>query len=150
MEDGISALAGLLLALILGFVPVVKTWYAEFTQEQKQLVFLGFLLVGSGISFGLSCANVEIRFVPVVACSRDGVLDLVNNFIVAMVAGVSTYATTKYIGKSASSASLHLKGQGIVEYALILALVAVVVLAALTILGPLVRDVFSTINMALK
>ncbi|PWH17473.1 MAG: hypothetical protein DDG60_01980 [Anaerolineae bacterium] len=35
------------------------------------------------------------------------------------------------------------------EYALILVLVAVVVIAALTILGPRVRNVFSTINASL-
>jgi len=38
------------------------------------------------------------------------------------------------------------KGQGLVEYALILVLVAVVVIAVLTLLGPLVANVFSKIN----
>lgn len=38
------------------------------------------------------------------------------------------------------------KGQGMVEYALILVLVAVVVIAALTVMGPLVGDIFSTVN----
>ena len=38
------------------------------------------------------------------------------------------------------------KGQGLVEYALILVLVAVVVIAVLTLLGPLVAKVFSKIN----
>jgi pilus assembly protein Flp/PilA len=37
------------------------------------------------------------------------------------------------------------KGQGLVEYALILVLVAIVVIAVLLILGPAVGDVFSTI-----
>ncbi|MEJ5223564.1 MAG: Flp family type IVb pilin [Anaerolineales bacterium] len=38
------------------------------------------------------------------------------------------------------------KGQGLVEYALILVLVAVVVIAVLTILGPIIGNVFSDIN----
>ena len=38
------------------------------------------------------------------------------------------------------------KGQGLVEYALILVLVAVIVIAVLTILGPLIGNVFSKIN----
>jgi len=42
------------------------------------------------------------------------------------------------------------KGQGLVEYALILVLVAVVVIAVLTLLGPLVSNVFSKINSAMK
>ncbi len=37
------------------------------------------------------------------------------------------------------------KGQGLVEYALILVLVAVVVIAVLTLLGPIVANVFSNI-----
>ena len=37
------------------------------------------------------------------------------------------------------------KGQGLVEYALILVLVAVVVIAILTILGPAIGNVFSNV-----
>ncbi len=45
--------------------------------------------------------------------------------------------------------SLKERGQGMVEYALILVLVAVVVIAALTIMGPLVQNVFNTVNQSL-
>jgi pilus assembly protein Flp/PilA len=38
------------------------------------------------------------------------------------------------------------KGQGLVEYALILVLIAVVVIAILVILGPQIGNVFSTIS----
>ncbi len=41
------------------------------------------------------------------------------------------------------------KGQGLVEYALILVLVAVVVIATLALLGPIIKNVFSTINSEL-
>ena len=41
------------------------------------------------------------------------------------------------------------KGQGLVEYALILVLVAIVVIAALMILGPIIGNTFSTINRSL-
>ena len=41
------------------------------------------------------------------------------------------------------------EGQGLVEYALILVLVAVVVIAILTILGPIVGNVFSEISAGL-
>jgi len=37
------------------------------------------------------------------------------------------------------------KGQGLVEYALILVLVAIVVIAVLVLLGPAIGNVFSTI-----
>lgn len=38
------------------------------------------------------------------------------------------------------------KGQGLVEYALIIALVAVVVIATLILLGPQIRDIFGNIS----
>ena len=41
------------------------------------------------------------------------------------------------------------RGQGLVEYALILVLVAVVVIAVLMLLGPIIGNVFSTVNSSL-
>lgn len=38
------------------------------------------------------------------------------------------------------------KGQGLVEYAIILAFVAIVVIAVMNLLGPTVGNVFSTVN----
>jgi pilus assembly protein Flp/PilA len=45
--------------------------------------------------------------------------------------------------------ALKERGQGLVEYALILVLVAIVVIAALMVLGPIIGNVFSTINDSL-
>ena len=41
------------------------------------------------------------------------------------------------------------KGQGLVEYALILVLVAIVVIAALMLLGPAISNTFTKINSSL-
>jgi len=41
------------------------------------------------------------------------------------------------------------KGQGLVEYALILVLVAIVVIVALSLLGPTISGIFTQINAAL-
>jgi pilus assembly protein Flp/PilA len=41
------------------------------------------------------------------------------------------------------------RGQGMVEYALILVLVAIVVIATLMLLGPITANVFSTLNSSL-
>jgi pilus assembly protein Flp/PilA len=41
------------------------------------------------------------------------------------------------------------KGQGLVEYALILVLIAVVVIAILVVLGPIIGNVFSEIAAGL-
>ncbi|HEY6072525.1 MAG TPA: pilus assembly protein [Anaerolineales bacterium] len=40
-------------------------------------------------------------------------------------------------------------GQGLVEYALIIALVAIVVFAALLLIGPVLGGVFSNVNSSL-
>mgnify|MGYP005812929685 CR=1 FL=1 len=42
------------------------------------------------------------------------------------------------------------RGQGLVEYALILALVAIVVFAVLMVLGPVIGNTFSMINSSLQ
>jgi len=52
-------------------------------------------------------------------------------------------------GDSAMLPSNTERGQGLVEYALILVLVAIVVFAALMILGPVIGNTFSTINTSL-
>jgi pilus assembly protein Flp/PilA len=41
------------------------------------------------------------------------------------------------------------RGQGLVEYALIIALVAIVVIAILVIMGPQIGDIFSSITNGL-
>ena len=41
------------------------------------------------------------------------------------------------------------KGQGLIEYSFILVLVAIVVIAALMIMGPTIGNAFSTINASL-
>ena len=42
------------------------------------------------------------------------------------------------------------RGQGLVEYALILVLVAIVVIAAMLVLGPVIGNAFSTVNHSLS
>lgn len=53
----------------------------------------------------------------------------------------------KEVNKMLSHASQH--GQGLVEYALILLLVALVVIAVLLLMGPTIGNVFSKINSIL-
>jgi pilus assembly protein Flp/PilA len=48
------------------------------------------------------------------------------------------------------SFSKEQRGQGLVEYALILVLVAIVVIAALKVLGPIIGNVFTGINSSLS
>jgi pilus assembly protein Flp/PilA len=45
--------------------------------------------------------------------------------------------------------AINEKGQGLVEYAIILALVAIVVIAVMRLLGPKVGNTFSSINSSI-
>jgi len=51
---------------------------------------------------------------------------------------------------SSSSKKKNQKGQGLVEYALTLVLVAIVVIAVVLILGPMIGNVFSKTNNSLS
>ena len=51
---------------------------------------------------------------------------------------------------SPQKAKGRMSGQGLVEYALILVLVALVVIAALMLLGPTIGSTFSSINNSLS
>jgi pilus assembly protein Flp/PilA len=53
-------------------------------------------------------------------------------------------------GKEVAPLSKLEKGQGLVEYAFILVLVAIVVFVALLILGPAMGNIFSNINSSLS
>jgi len=46
--------------------------------------------------------------------------------------------------------SLHERGQGLIEYAFLLVLIALIVIAALLILGPTIGNVFSNLNSSLS
>jgi pilus assembly protein Flp/PilA len=56
------------------------------------------------------------------------------------------------LGKKVSNMLFFLreKGQGLVEYAFILVLVAFIVIATLMILGPIIGNVFSQLNSSLS
>jgi pilus assembly protein Flp/PilA len=88
-----------------------------------------------------------------------------NTFVIHIFASVCSTRIKSYIiiyllscllgeiqwkGENAMLFSLKERGQGLVEYALILVLVAIVVLAVLLILGPVIGNAFSTVNKSLN
>lgn len=65
--------------------------------------------------------------------------------------GVKLTYYVKYLAKGGKTmlSSTRESGQGLVEYALILVLVAVVIIAVLAILGPVIGNMFSRVNSSL-
>ena len=87
----ISAIAGILISLILEFVPGVEAWYHKFAPQQKRLVMLVALFVVVGSAFGLSCAGLLAIFV----CTGAGAWEAVMAFIAALVANQSVHLIIK-------------------------------------------------------
>jgi hypothetical protein len=90
-EELISASAGILISLILEFVPGVATWYAKFSAQQKRLVVLVALFAVVGGAYGLSCVGVLGFF----ACSGAGAWEALAAFIAALVANQSAHLVLK-------------------------------------------------------
>ena len=87
----ISASAGILISLILDFVPGVQTWYAKFPAHKKRLGVLVALFVVVGGAYGLSCAGLLGFF----ACSGVGAWEALSAFIAALVANQSVHLVLK-------------------------------------------------------
>ncbi len=87
----ISASAGILISLILEFVPGVSPWYTKFSAQQKRLGVLVALFVVVAGAYGLSCAGVFGFF----ACNSDGGWEALTAFIAALVANQSAHLVLK-------------------------------------------------------
>lgn len=140
-------LAGLL-ALLFDWFPKLSAWFDTLSPLKKQQIIGLLLAVIVAVIFGGICAGL---FTSTYACDKAGIAALVQIWLICVGINQGVHALTKpgldvKLARSNRPANV---GQGMVEYALILVLVAVVVIAAVTILGPLVGNVFSTINASL-
>jgi pilus assembly protein Flp/PilA len=135
--------SNLLQAVLLAILPVLAAlavrWLWKTTSveagklDQQTLMTLRWLA---------DMAVQALEFCAKWLASRGLTIDLVLINVAIEAAVMEIFNKEKPALKKAS-------GQGMVEYALILVLVAVMVIAALTILGPMVGNVFLTINASL-
>ena len=86
--EQLTTFAGVILALFFAYVPKVKDWYDARTSQQKALVMLVALFVVAGGAFGLTCGG----FIAVgVVCTKQGLVELAQVFVFALIANQSTY-----------------------------------------------------------
>ena len=86
--EQLTTFAGIILALLFAYVPGIKGWYDARTSQEKALVMLFALLVVTGAAFGLTCGG----FVAVgVVCTKQGLVELIQVFVLALIANQSTY-----------------------------------------------------------
>jgi len=97
MENSIALFTGVLLSLVFSFLPGFKTWYNKYEPKKKQILMIAFLAVASVLVGGLNCAGLAIEGVPVFSCDASGVADIVELFILAVVANVGTHQSTNYL-----------------------------------------------------
>lgn len=82
--EQLTAIAGLVLALALGYVPWVSDQYDALESRQKVTVMGALLVLVALGSLAVSCAGIY----PVVACTKQGIGDLAVTLITALALGV--------------------------------------------------------------
>ena len=79
--------AGAILSLLFGYVPGLRQWFEALDGVRKAQVMAGLLLLAAAGAFGASCYTPWI----VVECTEAGFWQLVELFIMALVANQATY-----------------------------------------------------------
>jgi exosortase/archaeosortase len=87
----LSVIAGVILTLGFSYIPGLRTWYAEKSDESKQLIMLVLLLIAAGASFGLACLGWGAAFGIALACTVDGALGLFYQVVLAIIANQAVY-----------------------------------------------------------
>jgi pilus assembly protein Flp/PilA len=143
--DFLSYLLAGLLAILFDWFPGLSAWFGQLSAlKKRQLVAVLLLVVVLAIYAGV-CGGL---FNSTFSCDQAGFTALIQVYLLCVGINQGIHLLSKP-GRAAEQSEPEWIGQGMVEYALILVLVAVVAIAALTIMGPLVANVFSTINASL-
>ena len=89
MTEGnvVVLVAGVILALLFGYVPGLRQWFEALDGVRKAQVMAGLLLLAAAGAFGASCYTPWV----VVECTEAGFWQLVELFIMALVANQATY-----------------------------------------------------------
>jgi pilus assembly protein Flp/PilA len=137
MQSGLYGLLAALVVLVVVFI--AKRVKLAKSGDMARLLNLLLSVLVSGVAS--DPGKLENQIIMVVCALASAALHEIFTWLASKFPDTSTSDQTP-------DPELE-QGQGMVEYALILVLVAVVVIAALTIMGPLVANVFSTINSSL-
>jgi pilus assembly protein Flp/PilA len=146
----LATIVSAILALAFDWFPKLAPWYDTLSELKKRQLMALLLTITIAAIFGGLCAQLITS--PDFTCAQASLAKLIEMGFTLIVTNQGVHmlfkptAAVKLARAKKLSSS---KAQGMVEYALILVLVAVVVLAAVSIMGPLIGQVFSTINASL-
>ena len=96
--ESLSLAAGTTLSLLFSYLPGVKSWFTDLDPEIKRLIMLVLLAGSAGVVYGLSCLGWADLWGITLVCDRSGLLGLVEQLVLAIIANQSVYAITP--GKS--------------------------------------------------
>lgn len=87
-QEQLTMFAGVALSLVLAYIPKVKDWYDPLDSQLKASIMALLLLVTCAAIFALSCGGiVELG----VVCNKQGAFDLVQVYILALIANQGAY-----------------------------------------------------------
>ncbi len=96
--ESLALIAGGLLSLLFSYIPGLNAGFAGLGSEVKRLIMAGLLFLVAAVIYGLSCAGVGGSFGVSVPCTQEGLLGLVNVFVLAVIANQSAFSITPKIG----------------------------------------------------
>jgi len=96
--EELAGLAGLLLSLVMNYVPSIGDWYAGMDTTKQRLVMLALLLVVSVSVMIGNCLGYGAEVGFIYTCDVPGAVELLRVFIAALIANQVTYAISPKIG----------------------------------------------------
>lgn len=88
-SDLLIMIAGAVLSLAFTYIPKFNAWFAEKTNEVKQLTMLVLLFVITAVVFSLGC--FEIILIENFMCDKNTAVYFIYTFILALISNQATY-----------------------------------------------------------
>jgi FtsH-binding integral membrane protein len=103
--ESLSLVAGTILSLTFSYIPGARRWFEEFEPEIKRLIMLALLLITGGVVYGLSCMGWASEWGISMSCDRSGLIGLIEQVVIAIVANQSVYAISPRLFENFSPSS---------------------------------------------
>ncbi len=103
--ESLSLIAGTFLSLVFSYIPGAKDWFMHFEPEVKRLIMLGLIILSAGVVFGLGCLGWDADLGISLSCNRSGLLGLVQQIVIAIIANQSIYAISPHRTRLSSNQS---------------------------------------------
>lgn len=101
----LSMIAGTLLSLVFSYIPGAKEWFMKFDPTVKRLVMLTLIFITAGCIFGLACSAWATDLGISITCNQSGLLGLVQQVVLAIIANQGVYSISPHKISPASSSS---------------------------------------------